>query len=102
MSHFFTYRRATQASADTADLAHECVAHIVGTVNHDCTTHRIVVEPWLKALHPQRIPVAADVGIARSKPAQAGSLATRCIGKRHRSEEHTSELQSLMRISYAR
>src|SRR3546814_5798889 len=24
-----------------------------------------------------------------------------CTGKRHRSEEHTSELQSLMRISYA-
>src|SRR3546814_12279312 len=50
----------------------------------DLTTHRIVVEPWLKALHPQRIPVAADVGIARSKQAQAGSVATRCIGKRHR------------------
>src|SRR3546814_9134703 len=25
----------------------------------------------------------------------------RCIGRRRRSEEHTSELQSLMRISYA-
>src|SRR3546814_3666618 len=25
----------------------------------------------------------------------------RCWGRRHRSEEHTSELQSLMRISYA-
>src|SRR3546814_4948013 len=48
------------------------------------TLFRSVVEPWLKALHPQRIPVAADVGIARSKQAQAGSVATRCIGKRHR------------------
>src|SRR3546814_3492786 len=26
---------------------------------------------------------------------------TRCFGRRRRSEEHTSELQSLMRISYA-
>src|SRR3546814_6139247 len=40
---------------------------------------------------------------AAGKPAQARwrSRAARAVHGRHRSEEHTSELQSLMRISYA-
>src|SRR3546814_3184827 len=35
------------------------------------------------------------------KVADAENLADEAAGERHRSEEHTSELQSLMRISYA-
>src|SRR3546814_4348225 len=33
--------------------------------------------------------------------AEARSIRLCCLGSHHRSEEHTSELQSLMRISYA-
>src|SRR3546814_8761328 len=45
--------------------------------------------------HPQRarrVPVARDDAVVRAGPAS---------GARRRSEEHTSELQSLMRFSYA-
>src|SRR3546814_3428941 len=43
------------------------------------------------------------VGVYRSPAAQPGRRQPAAIhqGQRHRSEEHTSELQSLMRISYA-
>src|SRR3546814_3638882 len=39
--------------------------------------------------------------IARRGRTRAGTAANRVIASRVRSEEHTSELQSLMRISYA-
>src|SRR3546814_10161428 len=38
---------------------------------------------------------------SRTKSKQRRRLCFRPIGRNHRSEEHTSELQSLMRISYA-
>src|SRR3546814_5186110 len=38
---------------------------------------------------------------SKCKPYVADPLCSRCITLAHRSEEHTSELQSLMRISYA-
>src|SRR3546814_2480491 len=40
----------------------------------------------------------ADLGAARGADLMVDSL---CVGSLPRSEEHTSELQSLMRISYA-
>src|SRR3546814_9764921 len=41
-------------------------------------------------------------GTAEEGAPHLGELNVRCIGcEHHRSEEHTSELQSLMRISYA-
>src|SRR3546814_8144424 len=46
--------------------------------------------------------VAAALAIgALSGAAQAQSKTEKCFGVAKRSEEHTSELQSLMRISYA-
>src|SRR3546814_3208067 len=39
--------------------------------------------------------------IVRGAPIVRGTLVATCPQTRHRSEEHTSELQSLMRISYA-
>src|SRR3546814_2676906 len=45
--------------------------------------------------------VTADFGEWRSPLNQASDEAVRSYLTRHRSEEHTSELQSLMRISYA-
>src|SRR3546814_18332484 len=45
---------------------------------------------------------AAEIGIALQGRRQHREGAVRLdLGRRHRSEEHTSELQSLMRISYA-
>src|SRR3546814_7554740 len=46
-------------------------------------------------------PVLAPVGIAFSSDAARGAAAWLIFRARNRSEEHTSELQSLMRISYA-
>ncbi len=82
MGHFSAYRRATQAATDPSDFAHECLADVVGAVNHDGATHGVVIEARLKALHPQRIPVAAKVNIARAKQTQARRIAARIIGKR--------------------
>src|SRR3546814_5845508 len=52
---------------------------------------------------PGPVPLAAHAGLAaggnRGPAPPAGLL--RPVGPRRRSEEHTSELQSLMRISYA-
>src|SRR3546814_3406076 len=59
--------------------------------------HRTAHDPVLRHRPPAR----------RARSAQAAGGAARCIarapgvGHRGRSEEHTSELQSLMRISYA-
>src|SRR3546814_2707017 len=48
-------------------------------------------------------PVAEDDGVRRKLPdrGDGGRIAPRHLGIAPRSEEHTSELQSLMRISYA-
>src|SRR3546814_6577618 len=54
--------------------------------------------PGMERRRPKRRPPAR-----RKRPAQAGTLKERraLLPKKPRSEEHTSELQSLMRISYA-
>src|SRR3546814_6871235 len=52
--------------------------------------------PRRRKVLPQTIPERARGGESRSAPIRAERLR-----KRRRSEEHTSELQSLMRISYA-
>src|SRR3546814_4775488 len=44
---------------------------------------------------------AADFEIARMRCIQSVAMGFQCRPRRIRSEEHTSELQSLMRISYA-
>src|SRR3546814_1142854 len=49
--------------------------------------------------HPSRPPEGVDDGAADRKA--AARLALQVAGEPDRSEEHTSELQSLMRISYA-
>src|SRR3546814_2862948 len=52
------------------------------------------------ALH-RRMQVAARDHLARVHPDRAGTCRAMLDGHHDRSEEHTSELQSLMRISYA-
>src|SRR3546814_6794805 len=52
--------------------------------------------------HPRQMgidPIRVNRAAIRTRPGQAAASATR--GGAARSEEHTSELQSLMRISYA-
>src|SRR3546814_2887093 len=51
-----------------------------------------------QARHANR---AAGCGAGRLRPCPVAHLPLPCDGVRARSEEHTSELQSLMRISYA-
>src|SRR3546814_3124063 len=53
-------------------------------------------KPWLERKRPSwRTPTAVGAAIARGAAQPRAACITR------RSEEHTSELQSLMRISYA-
>src|SRR3546814_3682737 len=47
------------------------------------------------------VPASKLVGILRQLPHGASVLMQKPMGETLRSEEHTSELQSLMRISYA-
>src|SRR3546814_4612241 len=44
---------------------------------------------------------AAAIAKIRAEPEYVGQIGTTCVPTLVRSEEHTSELQSLMRISYA-
>src|SRR3546814_8064591 len=53
------------------------------------------------AAHRQQSRTAPAAGPARRRAAQAALGALESAAPAHRSEEHTSELQSLMRISYA-
>src|SRR3546814_7332293 len=46
-------------------------------------------------------PAAAASNAAASRPAERSMFSEAATSSRRRSEEHTSELQSLMRISYA-
>src|SRR3546814_8305637 len=50
---------------------------------------------------PGRVSILAPVGSALLGLRVGQSIDWPMSGNRHRSEEHTSELQSLMRISYA-
>src|SRR3546814_9834406 len=61
----------------------------------NCTSHRTVQSisiPW--SAHGHGLARRPDLRLRRSDAAHLR-------GRSHRSEEHTSELQSLMRISYA-
>src|SRR3546814_2315326 len=56
-----------------------------------------------RGIHLQNLTIIADLQIASDFPLDKAAKARDEIERRarHRSEEHTSELQSLMRISYA-
>src|SRR3546814_10536659 len=54
-----------------------------------------------QGLTPQQHQALLAIRAAGSGPPTIGDVARRLMLKPHRSEEHTSELQSLMRISYA-
>src|SRR3546814_1744132 len=53
------------------------------------------------ALHLDRVEIGVAVGPRGKRPAVQRISGERVDGVESRSEEHTSELQSLMRISYA-
>src|SRR3546814_8861484 len=95
---------AAQHGIDFATLGHQCRDH-GGTRAHDrlgvvrghpAPTHDLVIE--LPVLGETR--VAVDIGEIEIH-AFANAQTEAFDAHRDRSEEHTSELQSLMRISYA-
>src|SRR3546814_6571023 len=57
--------------------------------------------PACPASPASRCPRTASAPARRRGAAKAGNRASRSTSAARRSEEHTSELQSLMRISYA-
>src|SRR3546814_2049394 len=59
---------------------------------------RNVLHPRIELLHEVHAAALDGIGAVRRKDDDA---LERQVGERSRSEEHTSELQSLMRISYA-
>src|SRR3546814_10317109 len=61
---------------------------------------RVLVQHGLHPLEEHPVHVTHVAGIFEWRP-HAGRGALRDVGAPERSEEHTSELQSLMRISYA-
>src|SRR3546814_10082810 len=65
---------------------------------------RAVARPYRKAGTPSPKPSAKPAAAAPApapQPAASPAVVQQVEAKRPRSEEHTSELQSLMRISYA-
>src|SRR3546814_1793397 len=85
------------AADELADLP-EVVLHVAGAL------HRVGVDLALELLEDLVVALAHDVCEHVEAPAvgHADHRAVEVVvGRRLRSEEHTSELQSLMRISYA-
>src|SRR3546814_9815123 len=70
-----------------------------GQAAHLVEAHAIDKLDHARALRAQR--EHADIGVDPRHAAQAGQRITAFGDQLARSEEHTSELQSLMRISYA-
>src|SRR3546814_6785033 len=72
------------------------------------TTRRLALTPRGAVFHRDMVAVLAAIVEAEARVADTGDIAGPLVvnaptsfGRLHRSEEHTSELQSLMRISYA-
>src|SRR3546814_10621328 len=78
--------RTNQGESSAHDSQHAATGHVLDLSfrRHHDRLRRLEVDQGLRRLHPRR-PLARAVG----------------GGAGRRSEEHTSELQSLMRISYA-
>src|SRR3546814_6569117 len=73
---------------------------------HPPAARLLVLRQLLEAVPHQHMIAARDDLVTRRLPHHAGAepRITKCFEQslgRHKSEEHTSELQSLMRISYA-
>src|SRR3546814_8916628 len=68
----------------------EAVVVFQGTAGRECGGHRILADPDQPAGE-----------VARAADAAVGAHVDGGMPERARSEEHTSELQSLMRIAYA-
>src|SRR3546814_8935679 len=66
-----------------------------------CSHHSRCRTPWPSARARCRQWSARCPAAMRHRPPPAGAGCCRCCCVQTRSEEHTSELQSLMRISYA-
>src|SRR3546814_9327769 len=91
-------------SADEARLVGGRTIHPVRSLGHLVACMR-GEEPWPEpeaAVPPPPPPRIADLADVRGQPIARFGLEVAAAGGHHlRSEEHTSELQSLMRISYA-
>src|SRR3546814_7950102 len=82
-----------------------CSSDLVKVVGNEAKPMMGKTPDNIQAIRPLRDGVIADIDVAEQMlkyfmdKAQGG--ASRFVQRSHRSEEHTSELQSLMRISYA-
>src|SRR6266545_3448949 len=66
-----TQCRAAEAAAEITLRARRLGVHVVGRVHHDPALARMVVEPWLETIEPQRVAVLADVGFTRAVEPEA-------------------------------
>src|SRR3546814_6133567 len=102
-AHFADRRHVLEIGSGTGQHA----VHFGAALPHlqwqtsECREHHDGIRAWLTeaALTNVLAPIALDVA-ADAWPARAFDAAF-TANTLHRSEEHTSELQSLMRISYA-
>src|SRR3546814_6647976 len=87
-----THHRATAHHPHHA-AAHHAAAH------HAVAHHAVIFHPtWLHLAHLARVTIMHHAWFSFHARGCAIAAGSRCYS---RSEEHTSELQSLMRISYA-
>src|SRR3546814_6250011 len=81
-------------------------ARVHGWIWPQILSHRAVAEPdreslWAEQLNPRQLPCPHQFCDERRAHGQARVRRARHSHRDERSEEHTSDLQSLMRISYA-
>src|SRR3546814_3499599 len=72
-----------------------------GQLSFDRVTFRYPTRPEAKALNEFTLEIRPGETVAVVGPSGAGKSTLLQLAQRFRSEEHTSELQSLMRTSYA-
>src|SRR3546814_7565977 len=99
----FPYTTLFRSTADgkrvIADRKYEYDADHLRSMLRDRGTIPIIRSGAIPSAQPNRANAAIVTTAAQSHPCRLKDF--RRVGTRYRSEEHTSELQSLMRISYA-
>src|SRR3546814_8941359 len=92
-------------SSDLHTDMHECIGHASGQINPGVGTTDKTLKSYASCLEEARADLVALYYILDPKLIEIGVMPSLEAGKAeydsYRSEEHTSELQSLMRISYA-
>src|SRR3546814_1125946 len=97
-------QRFASAAAPSYLAAHGRPAHPRDLLHHACIRHRFlsgIAPPWEFLRDGERVRVDPPGPLVASSKELEVAAALAGLGIVTRSEEHTSELQSLMRISYA-